>query len=108
MAEGFTVDLAALEKAASGITGTVAKLQFRKVKDLDPRKDEIGHGHLADVLEKFCTRWEIGVEHLIKDAAQVSQRLTASVKAYREVDGTLFGQPGGTVTRPGGEDPGVK
>ncbi|MEV6971899.1 hypothetical protein [Kitasatospora sp. NPDC093806] len=105
MAEGFKVDLAALEKAASGITGTLTKLRFRKVSDLDPRKEEIGHGHLADVLENFCTRWEIGVENLAKDAAQVSQRLNASVKAYREIDGQLVGQLGGTLASSDARDP---
>ncbi len=72
MADGFKVDLGALESAASGITETLAKLQFKKVSDLDPRKEDIGHAHLADVLEKFCTRWELGVENLAKDARTVS------------------------------------
>ncbi|MDY0809787.1 hypothetical protein [Kitasatospora purpeofusca] len=108
MADEFKVDLAALEKAASGITGTLVKLRFRKVSDLDPRKEEIGHSHLADVLESFCTRWEIGVENLAKDVAQVSQRLNASAKAYREIDGHITGQLGGTVTSADGKDPGVR
>ncbi|MFB8240505.1 hypothetical protein ACFC58_28585 [Kitasatospora purpeofusca] len=108
MADGFKVDLGALESAASGITETLAKLQFKKVSDLDPRKEDIGHAHLADVLEKFCTRWELGVENLAKDARTVSQRLNLSVKAYREVDGRIVGHLSGTLGRDSGGDPGVK
>ncbi|MFD0272745.1 hypothetical protein ACFVHB_02400 [Kitasatospora sp. NPDC127111] len=108
MAEGFKVDLGALEAAASGITDTLAKLQFKKVSDLDPNKDDIGHGHLADVLEKFCTRWEIGVENLAKDGQSVAKRLNASVKAYREVDGRIVGHLDGTLSRDSGKDPGAK
>ncbi|MFE4518048.1 hypothetical protein ACFRMQ_28120 [Kitasatospora sp. NPDC056783] len=108
MAEGFKVDLEALDTAASGITNTLAKLQFKKVSDLDHKKEDIGHDHLADVLGKFCTRWEIGVENLGKDAAQVSQRLNASVKAYAQLEGQIAGHLHGTASSTGGEDPGVK
>ncbi|WP_035846712.1 WXG100 family type VII secretion target [Kitasatospora azatica] len=108
MAEGFRVDLGALDNASSGIDDTLAKLQFKKVSDLDPKKDDIGHGHLADVLETFCTRWELGVENLAKDAQTVSKRLDASVKAYREVDGRIAGQLSGTLSRDSGADPGAK
>ncbi|MGW6918072.1 hypothetical protein ACWGB8_30300 [Kitasatospora sp. NPDC054939] len=108
MAEGFKVDLGALEAAASGITDTLAEMQFKKVSDLDPAKGDIGHGRLADVLEKFCTRWDIGVENLAKDGQAVSARLNASVKAYRQVDGRLAGHLSGELSRSTGEDPGVK
>ncbi|MFB7911217.1 hypothetical protein [Kitasatospora sp. NPDC056076] len=108
MAEGFKVDLEALDNAASGITDTLAKLHFKKVSDLDHKKEDIGHSHLADVLGKFCTRWEIGVENLAKDATQVSQRLNASVKAYREMEGQLVGHLHGTLSRDSGDDPGAK
>ncbi|MFE2724893.1 hypothetical protein [Kitasatospora sp. NPDC059327] len=108
MADGFKVDLGALDDAASGITDTLAKLRFKKVSDLDPKKEDFGHGHLADVVEKFCTRWELGVENLAKDAQSVTARLNASVKAYREVDGHVVGHLNGTLSRDGGEDPGAK
>ncbi|MBP0451291.1 hypothetical protein J5Y04_17325 [Kitasatospora sp. RG8] len=105
--QGFSVDLGALDDAASGITDTLAKLQFKKVSDLDPQKEDFGHDHLAGVVEKFCTRWEIGVENLAKDAQEVSKRLNASVKAYREVDGHIVGHLSGTLSRDGGKDPGA-
>ncbi|MFI5755081.1 WXG100 family type VII secretion target [Streptomyces sp. NPDC051569] len=108
MAEGFKVDLDALDDAASGITDTLAKMQFKKVSDLDHKKADIGHGHLADVLGEFCTRWETGVEHLAKDATTVSQRLNANVKAYREVEDHVVRDLDGTLSSDSGEDPGVK
>jgi hypothetical protein len=107
MADGFRVDLGALDDASSGITDTLAKLQFKKVSDLDHKKEDMGHGGLADALGEFCDRWEIGVENLGKDAAQVSDRLNASVKAYRQVEGQLVGHLTGTLSRDSGGDPGA-
>lgn len=108
MADGFSVDLGALDSASSGITDTLAKLQFKKVSDLDPKKDDIGNGHLADCLEDFCSRWELGVENLAKDAQTVSSRLNKSVAAYRQVDGQIVGHLSGTLSRKSGGDPGDK
>jgi hypothetical protein len=106
--DGFSVDLGALDSASSGITDTLAKLQFKKVSDLDPKKDDIGHGRLADRLGDFCSRWEIGVENLAKDAQTVSSRLNRSVAAYRQVDGQIVGRLSGTLSRDSGGDPGAK
>ncbi|MER7772109.1 hypothetical protein [Kitasatospora sp. NPDC096140] len=104
-AEGFKVDLEALKTASSGIADTMVKLKVKKVSDLDSKKGDIGHGHLADVLEHFCTRWEIGVENLAKDAQAVSKRLDASVKAYQSIEGAIVDGMLGTSS---GEDPGAK
>ncbi|MET8539876.1 hypothetical protein ABZW03_04350 [Kitasatospora sp. NPDC004799] len=104
-AEGFKVDLEALKTASSGITDTLVKLKVKKVSDIDSKKSDVGHSHLADVLENFCTRWEIGVENLAKDAQAISARLDASVKAYQGVEATIVD---GMLGSSSGEDPGAK
>ncbi|GAB2722642.1 hypothetical protein [Kitasatospora kifunensis] len=107
MADGFKVDLGALESAASGINGTLYDLQSKKVSDIGGKQGDFGHGHLADTVSDFCGRWELGVEHLAKDAQVVAGRLTKSVEAYLATDKSLKGQLDGIVAG-SGTDPGVK
>ncbi|MEV4056202.1 hypothetical protein AB0J55_33775 [Amycolatopsis sp. NPDC049688] len=107
MAEGFSVDLGALEKAAEGVNNTLDELAAKKVKDIDADKGAFGHDDLADTVADFCERWEIGVEHLAKDGQEISDRLTRSVTAYLKVDSTAKGHLDGVLQRSGGDDPGV-
>ena len=86
MADGFRVDLGALEDAAAGINSVLAQLQANKVSSIDGRKDDYGHDRLGETVEDFCDRWELGVENLAKDAQVVSQRLNKCVQAYLAVD----------------------
>ncbi|WP_103352182.1 hypothetical protein [Amycolatopsis sp. CA-128772] len=107
MAEGFSVDLGALEKAAEGVSNTLDELAAKRVRDIDAEKGAFGHNALADTVADFCDRWEIGVEHLAKDGQEVSDRLTRSVAAYLKVDNSAKGHLDGVLQRLSGEDPGV-
>lgn len=107
MADGFRVDLSALEDAAAGVNRTLAELKAHKVSDLAGSKDEYGHDDLAETVADFCTRWELGVENLAKDAQQVATRLSQSVQAYLQVDQAAQGMFDGILQRTTGEDPGV-
>jgi hypothetical protein len=108
MPDGFRVDLGALESAAEGINTTLYELQSKKVSDVDGAKGDYGHDDLGDTIADFCDRWEIGVEHLAKDAQEIASRLSLSVQAYLRVDQGLKGQADGMLQRSAGEDPGVK
>jgi hypothetical protein len=108
MPDGFSVDLGALENAAEGVNTTLYDLQAKKVNDLDGSKDDYGHGHLADTVADFCDRWELGVEHLAKDAQEIASRLSRSVQAYLKVDQAFKGHADGILQRTTGSDPGVK
>jgi hypothetical protein len=55
----------------------------------------------------FCSRWEIGVEHLAKDGQEVSDRLTKCVEAYLRVDKNLKGYLDGILQHSSGDDLGV-
>jgi hypothetical protein len=107
VAEGFTVDLGALERAAEGVNNTLDELAAKKVKDIDADRGAFGHDDLADTVADFCERWEIGVEHLAKDGQEVSARLTQSVARYLKIDSLLKGHLDGILQRSSGDDPGV-
>ncbi len=90
MADGFRVDVRALTEAANGVEGTVEAVGKKKVSDVDCSKSAFGHDHLAGTVKDFCDRWQIGVEHLIKDTQEVADRLVRSADTYIKVD--LSGQ----------------
>lgn len=104
MSDGFRVDLGALEDAAAGINTTLNDLKAKRVDDLDGRKGDYGHGHLADVVADFCDRWELGVEHLATDGQEVAGRLSQSVQDYLKVDQAAKGRMTG-ILQGGGPDP---
>ena len=70
MTDGFSVDLGALEDAATGVNFTINAIRKTKVDKLAGQTDDYGHDHLAKTVKDFCDRWEIGVEHLVKDGME--------------------------------------
>ncbi|MCX4748850.1 hypothetical protein OG455_25605 [Kitasatospora sp. NBC_01287] len=86
MADGFEVDLGALKDAATGVDDTLAQVGQQSVTDIPHDAGKIGHGHLADVLSDFLSRWKRGVDNLAKDGKEVVDRLTASNNAYVKAD----------------------
>lgn len=87
--DGFTVDVDALTAAGQGIKDVMSKLDQMSVEDIDCDSDSVGHSGLADRLESFCGRWQIGVENLLEDGAQIAQRLLDSAEAYRGHDNAI-------------------
>lgn len=105
MAEGFRVDLDALERAAEGVSGTLAQVRRHKISDIDCAKSAFGHDHLADTVADFCARWQLGVDNLAKDGREVTGRLTESAVAYQKVEAAAKDHFGGIVQSPTGPDP---
>jgi hypothetical protein len=105
MADGFQVDLGALEDAADGINTTLNQLRAVKVDQLDGDESAYGHDHLADAIADFCDRWEVGVEHLATDGQEVALRLSHSVQAYLQADTAAKGRMDGIYGRTSGPDP---
>jgi hypothetical protein len=93
--DGFSVDVNALTAAGQGIRDLMGKLDEKKVEDIDCDSDAVGHGGLAGKLESFCDRWQIGVENLLEDGAQIAQRLLDSAAAYRDRDNSAAAAMGG-------------
>jgi hypothetical protein len=103
MAEGFRVDLEALQQAADGVNGTLDQLSEHKVSDID--RSAFGHDHLGDTVADFGDRWQRGVENLAKDGREIAGRLTDSVRTYRKVEEGLHDHLQGILQRFTGPDP---
>ncbi|MEU6235635.1 hypothetical protein [Kitasatospora sp. NPDC047058] len=109
MANGYSVDLAALRDAAAGVNGTLDQLSRRSVTDIPHESSAIGDDHLAHTLSDFLSRWKRGVENLAEDGKEISTRLTASANAYAkaEQDAHQHLVQSGSKVSGGGTDPGV-
>jgi hypothetical protein len=95
MADGFSVDLGALESAASGVDDTLTDLRKVPIDSPGGKTLDYGHDHLAGTVKDFCDRWEIGVEHLGADGREVVQRLKQSVQDYLAADKAAKGRMDG-------------
>ncbi|MFK4103762.1 hypothetical protein ACI2L1_27505 [Streptomyces sp. NPDC019531] len=107
MADGFSVDLDALRKAANGISTTLDAMATKKVSDIDAPKDAFGHDELASAVDDFCDRWNIGVQHLASDGGQVADRLIHCVNSYEEAEKHIQLSNEGILRSSTGKDPGV-
>lgn len=86
MADGFSVDLDALENAGRGVAGLVTELGEHNVTDLRCDSSAVGHDRLAGTLSSFCERWQIGVANLSRDGDSLAANLTRSARSYRDTD----------------------
>lgn len=107
MANGFQVDLYALEQAASGVNGTLDMVGQQRVSDIAHDSTAIGHDGLAGTLSDFLDRWQRGVDNLAKDGREIAARLTANVNAYREAETNAVNQTT-AILKGMGADPGVR
>jgi uncharacterized protein YPO0396 len=107
MPDGFSVDLGALRKAASGISTTLDAMATKKVSDIDAPKDAFGHEELAGAVVDFTDRWNIGVSHLASDGAEVSDRLNRCVKNYEAAEQHIQLSTEGVLRSSTGADPGA-
>lgn len=102
MSGGFEVDLTSLARAADGVNGVIDDMQHSKVSGIGA---DYGNGDLAGVMGDFCSRWEIGVEHLTKDASEVASRLTQSAETYARAEHANVHMISGILQRGSGADP---
>lgn len=107
MADGFRVDLYALERAAAGVNGTLNEVNTERVSDIPHDSSAIGNDDLASALSDFLNRWQRGVDNLAKDGQEISTRLTANVNAYTRVEQGLTDRFHGILQR-SGADPGER
>ncbi|MEV3912650.1 hypothetical protein [Streptomyces canus] len=107
MTDGFSVDLDALRKAASGISTTLDAMATKKVSDIDAPKEAFGHDALASAVVDFCDRWNIGVSHLATDGAEVSDRLNHCVQSYEAAEKHIQLSAEGILKSSSGTDPGA-
>lgn len=108
MADGFKVDLTALQQAAQGVDGVIDEVGTQSVGDIPHSAAAIGHPALAATFADFLGRWDRGVNNLASDGREIATRLTANVNAYTEAEDstrqhlvTVGGELEGTGTDPG-------
>ena len=101
MADGFSVDRAALNETAQGINNTIGALKGRGFDETA----EVGRGfsglslsglHAGDAglqqtLGSFCDRWSWGVRSLVQDGNQFAARLGISAGVYADTENYLVG-----------------
>jgi len=107
MPDGFSVDLGALRKAASGISTTLDAMATKQVSDIDVPKGDFGHDELASAIVDFTDRWNIGVSHLASDGSEVSDRLNRCVQNYEAAEQHIQLSTEGILQSPAGTDPGA-
>jgi hypothetical protein len=101
MADGFTVDRAALAETAQGINGVISALEPLGIEEtagvgrgfsgLALSGLQAGDEELASAFGNFCDRWSWGVRSLVQDGNQFAQRLGLNAGTYNMVEEQLTG-----------------
>ncbi len=109
MANGFSVDLSALERASAGVNGTLDQVDQLAVSAISHSPAAFGHPGLASTVAGFLDRWQRGVQNLAQDGHAIAARLTQNVAAYRTSEHSNagdIGQINGELSG-AGADPGI-
>jgi hypothetical protein len=101
MADGFSVDRAALSATAQGINETIGSLKGlgldetgevgRGCSGLALTGLQAGQSDLAGAFGDFCDRWSWGVRSLVQDGNQFAARLGLSAGVYYDTEQYLTG-----------------
>ena len=101
MADGFSVDRAALSATAQGINDTIGSLKGlgidetgevgRGFSGLTLTGPQAGQSDLAGAFGDFCDRWSWGVRSLVQDGNQFAARLGLSAGVYYDTEQYLTG-----------------
>jgi len=101
MADGFSVDRAALSATAQGINDTIGSLKGlgidetgevgRGFSGLALTGLQAGQSDLAGAFGDFCDRWSWGVRSLVQDGNQFAARLGLSAGVYYDTEQYLTG-----------------
>jgi hypothetical protein len=100
MADGFTVDRAALLETARGINATISALEGlgfdeeaetgRGFSGLALSGLQVGYADLQSAFSGFCDRWSWGVRTLVQDGNQIAQRLGLSAGNYADAEQSII------------------
>ncbi len=100
MADGFTVDRAALRETAQGINDTIGaleKLGFNEEAEVGRGFSglalsglQVGDEGLQSAFAGFCDRWSWGVRTLVQDGNQIAQRLGLTAGMYSDAEQSVI------------------
>lgn len=107
MADGFRVNLTALNEAADGVAGTVEVFSKQPVSDIPYDSSAVGsHHEVGDSISGFLSGWQYGVQSLVSDSLGLAGGLVKSATAYDKADnGAAHGASG--IFEGTGPDPGL-
>jgi hypothetical protein len=101
MADGFTVDRAALRATAQGISDTIGalgQLGFseeagvgRGFSGLALSGLQVGDAGLQGAFSGFCDRWSWGVRSLVQDGNEIAARLGLNAGVYADAEQYVVG-----------------
>ena len=101
MADGFSVDRAALRETAQGIDGTIGALKGlgldeeadggRGLAGLELSGLQAGDVRVQQAFGDFCDRWSRGVRSLAADGRQFASRLGITAEVYADAEDYLTG-----------------
>jgi hypothetical protein len=96
MADGFSVDLDALQNAAEGVTDTLNAMATKRVKDVDAAKSAFGHDKLGGTVGDFCETFD----HVTK--VQNAQRglVNRITQLQRQIGDTRISDTGRAAPHP--------
>jgi hypothetical protein len=104
VADGFSVDRAALSETAQGINGVISALEplgidetaevGRGFSALALSEEQVGDGGLTGAFGDFCDRWSWGVRSLVQDGNQFARRLGLAAGTYSMVEQQVKGAAG--------------
>jgi hypothetical protein len=107
VADGYQVDLAALNAAADGIVRTVGQVDAHPIASLSSTGGALGHERLAGSVAAFGERWQAGVHRLVDDGRVARAHLAGAAAAYGRTE--AVGRDGfDGVLREPGPDPGPR
>ncbi|MFC4555650.1 WXG100 family type VII secretion target [Georgenia faecalis] len=82
----FAVDLEAIVTAAQNIADSIQTFKDDDVEDLVPTSSALGEEEVTSAVEEFSSRWEEGVNNLMRDVEEMSGRLGKVAMNYAEFD----------------------
>lgn len=86
MGDGFDVDPAALENAASRISDAVADMIGSKLDELADSAENFGHADLQQALTDFCCGLDLSAQILAQKSESASGALKETARSYIERD----------------------
>ena len=82
----FHADVDLLDSAAEGIRASTAEQARAPLGRMANRAADYGHAELHRSMERFCGRWNDGLDLLLEDTRTIAELLERAADTYRSVD----------------------
>lgn len=83
MTRDFSVDAEGMSQLLEKISAIEQMVWEHDVEDFLP-SGEVGHSDVADSINEFSARWELGINAMAEDLSQIRGRVGGALEAYSE------------------------